>query len=655
MISFPTPTEPFVSLIIVGLRDAPLLERCLASIEETVLGVSYEVILILNDPTPRLQDLILNGVRGVHITAFRANLGFGRAVNFAASKAKGRFLVLVNDDAVVVRDWLSSLLETAERHPEAGIVGGTTLHPDGTIQEAGSILWSDGSTVAVGEGETHSSMRFERRVDYCSGCSFLVRRNVWDDLGGFDDSFYPAYYEDVDLCLRAAERGWEVWYQPRSVAVHERSASTNRMLLDFLFLRGRENFLSRWSSRLKNHESPGNIESAVWKSMGSPLRVLVIDDRIPMPSLGSGFGRMFDALNVMAADRGLHVAFYGKLDEGTTSSFFPVPGIRLIPSLEGHLGTPGVDYDAVIISRPHNALQFLELIAAALPRAALIYDAEALFHRRLHNQASFVTTKEREALLVEAAETERLESRSIRAADRVVCISVEEADIIENLTGRRPEVVEPWLRIGEPTRASFVERAHIGFVAGWAGGPGSPNSDALLWLARDVLPIVRVALPDSRLLVTGGSPPDDVNWLEGHGIDFVGSVLDLAEFYDQIRVAVSPTRFGSGVKLKAIEALQYGVPVVSTLEGAAGIPSNARKAVWAVDDASEFANALISLLSDHNAWSHYRKLALDGAPSSLVDEFGVGRWPAIVREAVNAKSVGKESNVREARQLAPQR
>ena len=221
----------------VGLREAPLLSACLESIAEHVMDVTYEVIIVLNDPTPELSAAIRDGVCGATVISFRANLGFGGAVNFAANRARGDYLVLLNDDCLVGPDWLESLVETAERRPACGIVGSTFLNGDGTLQEAGSVIWSDGTTCNVGDGARPGFMHFERRVDYASGGSLLIRRDVWDELGGFAHDYYPAYFEDVDFCLRAAEAGWEAWYQPAATVRHARWTSTGFEFRWFLHAR----------------------------------------------------------------------------------------------------------------------------------------------------------------------------------------------------------------------------------------------------------------------------------------------------------------------------------------------------------------------------------------------------------------------------------
>jgi len=630
-------------VIVIGLRDAPMLAACLESIGDTVSGVTYEVIVVLNDPTPRLAGEIENGVSGARVFPFRSNLGFGGAVNYAAERARGAYLVLLNDDCVVQRGWLESLVQTAQRRPRAAVVGSTYLNPDGSLQEAGALLWSDGTTDAVGAGAPAGLHAFERKVDYSSGGSLLIRKDVWDELGGLDEAYYPAYFEDVDFCLRVVEAGWEVWYQPLSAVRHARSASTAIDFRQFLFRRARETFVSRWSRVLETREPKGAEERALWKAMGAPIRVLVIDDQLPDPSLGSGFGRMYDTLSMLEREPDIHVAFYPSTQPRPLPSFFALRAVRVISDLEQHLSTAGVDYDVVVISRPHNGELTRDLLARYLPDAHVIYDAESLFHRRLSLQAEVEPDPaRRDALLAEAAEVKSREYLVVKAADSVVCISELEAAELREVTDVPVRVIAPFFEAPEPTPAGFEQRADLGFVAGWAAGPGSPNCDALRWFVREVMPRVRASVPGCRLLVTGANPPPDVAWLDGSGVRFVGGVRDLRAFYNQVRVIISSTRFGAGVKLKTVEAVQYGVPVVSTEEAATGLDEGLRSAVWVANEAAAFADAVIALLTDQPTWERQRQLTFAQHDASGIQQSGVGLWPAIVRSACSS---AKEAEV----------
>ena len=291
----------------------------------------------------------------------------------AQSAARGQYIVLLNDDCVAQTGWLESLVEAVPRHARCGIVGSTNLNPDGTLQEAGSVVWRDGSTACIGEGMAADQMRFERRVDYVSGGSCLIRKDVWNELGGFDDAYYPAYYEDVDLCLRAAEAGWEVWYQPLAVVCHARSASTSALFRHFLFQRARETFVNRWSQFLETRESSGEKERAMWKGMGAPMRVLVIDDEIPEPGAGS----TYDMLSTLEQEPDTHVAIYASLPSRPLPSVYALRTVRIVSDLEEHLATGGVSYDVVVIPLPRNRELFRDLLARYLPGAKVVHDAGA--------------------------------------------------------------------------------------------------------------------------------------------------------------------------------------------------------------------------------------------------------------------------------------
>jgi GT2 family glycosyltransferase/glycosyltransferase involved in cell wall biosynthesis len=642
MIQFEWTPEPLISIIVVAWREAPFLLSCLASVKETDKEAPFETILVLNEPSPRLTESVAREIAGATVLKFQSNLGFGGGVNVAAESARGRFLLLLNDDSVVERGWLGQLVNTAIRRPHAGMVGSTYLHPDGTLQEAGSILWSDGTTSAFGEDGSGANWDFERKVDYCSGGSLLIRKELWDQLCGFDDCYYPAYFEDIDLALRADDVGWEVWYQPLSVLRHVRSGSSGR-LHGFLYERSRGQFLDRWRPKLGEFQHRCNYETAAWWAMGHPIRVLVLDDHLPDPSIGAGYGRMSDTLTALAEDPGVHVAVYPTIAPRMDSALLRSIGVRVIEDLTGHLGAPGVNYDVVVVSRPNNFLDYHDQIRTTLPGARLIYDAEALFYRRLETRLDFVADgSDRTTLRAEASEARDVERWIFSSADAVVCISEEEAALVRSETASPVHVIEAWFATPTPTTAPFEQRSDIGLVAGWAAGPGSPNALGLVWFAREVLPRVRAAIPGCRLLVTGANPPDDVNWLAGRAVEFVGHVQDLGTFYNRIRVAISPTLFGAGVKLKTVEAIQHAVPVVTTREAAAGLDPLLHEAVWAVNDPADFAQAIAAIYRDPDVWNSFRDVQL-----GAVEQFGLARagtrgWPDLIRDAVAKPTIVSE-------------
>ena len=261
---------PRVSIVVLGWKSAPCLIDCLRSIAENVVGVAYEVVVALNAPADSLLRGLTEGVTGAVLVTSHANRGFSGGCNMGVARSRGEYLVLLNDDTEVMPGWLEALVETADAHPNAGAVGGMVLNPDGSLQEAGALVWNDGCAAAVGGAILPSDMSVLdniRRVDFCGGEALLVRRATWDAVGGLSEDYYPAYYEDVDLCFKIAARGEMVLFQPAAKIYHLRGHSTNRRFQDFLIDRSRRIFVERWREVLsrrtdfKPHDHEATLEA----------------------------------------------------------------------------------------------------------------------------------------------------------------------------------------------------------------------------------------------------------------------------------------------------------------------------------------------------------------------------------------------------------
>ena len=205
---------------------AELTFACLRSLAENY-SERMEVIIVDNnshDETPLLLDRLI----GARIIRNDENLNFLLAVNQAAAQARGEYLLLLNNDAQVMPGTLRAALNAAKDAKDIGAVGGRLILLDGTLQEAGSIIWRDGSCLGYGRGDNPFApmYMFRRDVDYCSGAFLLTRRSTWEELGGFDERFKPAYYEETDYCSRLWERNLRVVYEPNSVLLHYEFASS---------------------------------------------------------------------------------------------------------------------------------------------------------------------------------------------------------------------------------------------------------------------------------------------------------------------------------------------------------------------------------------------------------------------------------------------
>ncbi len=250
------PAAPEISIIVLVTGGTERVQRCLASITEMAHGgPSAEVIVLANgtsekalQPLAERDDIVL--VRSA------VNHGFGGGCNWAARFARGDRLVFLNDDATVTAGWLSALSRALDSDPRIGVAGSRILLRDGRLQEAGDVIWSDGSTSHLGRGlaSDDATLMHRRDVDYVSFASAMVRDAAWDDVGGFDERYFPAYYEDADLCLAARSRGWRVVCEPASVVVHDEGSSTAVRFRHFVSRRNQRLFGQKWRDELRRFD-----------------------------------------------------------------------------------------------------------------------------------------------------------------------------------------------------------------------------------------------------------------------------------------------------------------------------------------------------------------------------------------------------------------
>jgi GT2 family glycosyltransferase len=361
VISLPTPERPRASVVVVAWRNAPLLERCLAALaRQTASAVPFETVVILNGALDAVVDLVRDRVAGARVVESRANLGFGGGANRAAARTSTEYLVFLNDDTEVGDGWLEPLVETADARPDAGAVGSRTLNPHGYLLEAGAVLWRNGSVWHVGRGlpGTTNRYRYQRRVDYASGSSLLVRRSAWDAVGGFDRTYFPGYYEDVDLCLSIARLGQCVLYEPLSVVRHNESSSLDPGYKAFVAARSRQRFCDKWQAELhrflgephgiaavapdaERADALPAVQAAIMAGRRLGRRVLVVTDRIERgASVRDGVAALADAgwaVTVAAGDPD----DLGRLGVGVTDG-----------DAASHLRQAPVLYDAVVVAVP---------------------------------------------------------------------------------------------------------------------------------------------------------------------------------------------------------------------------------------------------------------------------------------------------------------
>jgi GT2 family glycosyltransferase len=241
----------------------------------------YELIVVDNASPDGTPQRLAETCENVRIVRNANNLGFALACNQGVEEARGAFLVFLNSDALVHAGWLAPLLETAS-NPAIGAAGPRFLNPDGSVQEAGALLFRDVLTGAYGRGEPDATgeLRRPRAVDYVSAACLMVDPRAFDEVGGFDPLYGAAYFEDVDLCLSLAAHGYRTAYEPRSVVTHVHGWSEKENSNDVLLDRNRSLFARRWSDLLlaRPFGKPGGSRQMIAaRDAPSSDRLLVAD------------------------------------------------------------------------------------------------------------------------------------------------------------------------------------------------------------------------------------------------------------------------------------------------------------------------------------------------------------------------------------------
>lgn len=230
------PAQPLVSIIIPSKDQFPLLERCVSSLLEKTAYSHYEILLVDNGSAEAAAQSWLDGLAGlgdprIRVLRYPAPFNFSAMNNLAASEARGDYLLLLNNDTAVIRgDWLDALLNHAQR-PEVGVVGAKLLHANGKVQHAGLLLGLYGTAGqpfvgldANAQGYMHR-LEIDQNYGAVSAACMMVRRSLYEELGGMDAAAFPFTYADWDLCLRARSAGYLTVWTPHSVLLHEGGAS----------------------------------------------------------------------------------------------------------------------------------------------------------------------------------------------------------------------------------------------------------------------------------------------------------------------------------------------------------------------------------------------------------------------------------------------
>jgi GT2 family glycosyltransferase/glycosyltransferase involved in cell wall biosynthesis len=612
-LAFPECAQPEVSVIIPVYGKFAYTYQCLASIVKALPRTPFEVIVVDDcspDETLFMSALVSGAARYLRNPR---NGGFIFSCNNGAAAARGRYLLFLNNDTEVREGWLDALRDTFEDRPDAGLVGSKLLFPDGTVQEAGGIIWRLGDGWNYGRGAQADDPRISylREADYVSGASIMVPKALFDSLGGFDTHYSPAYYEDTDLAFRIRKAGLRTYYQPLSALVHHEGITSGTDVKGsgakrYQIVNGRK-FFDRWRETLASHRLNGQ-QPELEKERGVSRRILFIDETTPTPLEDAGsvaavahmraMQRLGAKITFVPSDNMAHL---GEVTQALQRMGVEVLHAPWYWSVEEVTRKRGGEFDAVYLHRFVNAFKYAGVIRAAMPRAKLIYSVADLHHLRLEREAAVTGSAE---IALKAAEMKARELGAIAMVDQVIVHSAHEAGYLAGMVDERHLNVIPWVVPIQRPETAFAARRDITFLGGYRH---TPNVDAVVFFVAEVMPHLRRLVPGIVFRIAGSHMPDSFHELAAADVVLEGFIPDLTRYLGQQRLMVAPLRYGAGVKGKVFDSLARGLPCVATTVAAEGMGLVHGEEVAIADEPLAIAEAIAWLYQDEPAWTRIQQ------------------------------------------------
>ena len=603
-IVFTPPLTTDVVVIVPVYNNWATTATCLRSLMMTTVETPYRLVVVDDGSSDETAQRLAE-IPGITNLRLAENGGFLRAVHAGFAAVTEAFVVLLNNDTVVTDGWLDALVETARKDDSVGVVGAKLLFPDGVLQEAGSLIFSTGSGANYGKGDKadKSWYNFPREVDYCSGAGILIRHSVWQQTGGFDLDFAPAYYEETDFSFATRRAGYRVLYQPKARIYHIEGATygtDESPKKRELMATNRRRLVEKWATELAGHLEPAlryQVGQA-WRSERG--RILVVDSSVPQTDKDSGSIRMFEIVRILR-QMGYAVSFLamrGGFEEPYTGAMRDLE-VEVLDGRSNYgpeIARLGPVLKLAILSRPEDAIKTEQLVRHFAPQAKIIYDTVDLHYVREARRAEIENDPE----IAEIAERFRvMELGLIARSDATLVVTDTELAVLGEVAPEADVRVVSNVHSSLPRTHGFDDRRDILFVGNFNH---LPNRDAVEWFVNDVFPAVHAQLPDVNFKVVGSHLPDEIAALARPGVEIIGWVQDLGPLYDSIRLVVAPLRYGAGIKGKLGESASHGVPFVCTSIAIEGTFMESGRDCLAADEATGFAQAVVELYSNHTTW-----------------------------------------------------
>lgn len=614
---FPFVDAPDVSIVVPVHNKFAVTYYCLTALLFAYNRASFEVIVVDDGSSDETVD-ILKLIDGIVYLRNETSQGFIRSCNRGASVTRGQYVVMLNNDTEPTTRWLDELIFTFEQFANVGLAGSKLLYPDGKLQEAGGIVWNSGNPWNYGRGGNPHEPRFNytRQADYLSGAAIMLTKTLWDQVGGFSETYCPAYFEDTDLAFKVRAAGYKTVYAPLSVVFHFEGISSGTSVTSGTKRYqeiNRPKFKQKWIHDCQfNGEEGKNVD--LNKDRGITRRALVIDYQTPRPDIDAGSYaaiqemRLLQSLGFKVTFVPENLAYLGQYTEYLQRLGIETLYAPFASTMQEFLEKRGGEFDVVYITRYYVAKNNLNSVRQYAPQAKVLFcNADLHFLRELRDGIE----QNNQDMIDRACVIRDEELAIMRLVDVTLSYNtIEHAVILSHNSNDTKVVTCPWVVDISDNQPTFAERSDIAFLGGF-GHP--PNKAAVLFFVNHVMPILQHQLPEAKFRIYGSNVPEDIEKLQSANVIIEGYIEDVADVYNSCRVFVAPLLAGAGIKGKVIDALAHGTPSVLTPIAAEGTPLRHGLEVMIAETAQEWADAVTRLYTEQALWEKMSAAACEFA------------------------------------------
>lgn len=589
-----------VSIIIPVYGAIELLNQCLISLHRSNLQ-NFEIICV-DDCAPSNTPYDYDFYDNIIVVKNDGNQGFSNTCNNGVKHAKGEYVLLLNSDTIVTNGAIENAFAKLKSDPKIGLVGSKLINIDGSVQEAGGVIWSDTRVENFMRGKSSRIpyVEFDRVSGYVSGAALFSTKKTWDELGGFDQKFTPAYYEDTDICVRARSKGYKVYYCHDSEIIHAEGGTNGTDVstgIKSYQEKNKNKFSLLWKKYIEKTFPPFGD---VFGNMANGRKVVVfVDHYIPKQASDAGSKATIHLIDYFI-EQNYFVIFW-------PDNLYPDDENRKILAKKGVMVVYGAEFinkfgsfirsfesriEKIILSRPHISIKYIPHIKGALVNKT-VYLGHDIHYERMNRENRIRFNKDYIFFVDNdnVKETRKQEVNLWNFCGKVAYFTQREAEIVNRMIGRNKAVAIPLFK---DRQADFEQvkrsKTRNGFL--FVGGfDHQPNKHGLIWLVSGLDKHGKDLY--KKITIVGSKIPDDFKrMLSSKGISFFENVTNerLDELYSMAAVVIAPLRYGSGFKGKVLEAIERNIPVVTTSIGYEGF--DLQSSVLPCDDVTSFVKQM---------------------------------------------------------------